>query len=212
MPSKIFENLNENKKKRILQAAIEEFSKRPLMKSTSSSVIRNAEISRGSFYQYFDNIRCVYSYMLRELWLDYRGQLINSLSKQHGNLYNGLMDFAGLYLQDVFESEYTDLFKNLFLHYTYVMYQDKPSQDEPYQIFDEFRSDVPPEENDVLDVINIGELKLDDSEEIISLIHYLIITLHESIVQGMLNHYDREAVLKLYQKRLDWIYFGVKKS
>lgn len=64
MASITFNNLPQEKKDRIVKAAVKEFSRVPLERALISNIIRDAEIPRGSFYQYFENIDDLFVYIL----------------------------------------------------------------------------------------------------------------------------------------------------
>lgn len=55
MIKKTFYNLPYDKRKRITDAIVAEFMERPKEKVSINRIIKNADISRGSFYQYFDD-------------------------------------------------------------------------------------------------------------------------------------------------------------
>ena len=55
MPSTRFENLAEEKKEKIIEAAIEEFIEKGYERASINSIIKMADISRGSFYTYFED-------------------------------------------------------------------------------------------------------------------------------------------------------------
>jgi AcrR family transcriptional regulator len=55
MPKPTFFNLSTDKKENLIQAARREFSRAPLHEALISNIVKSAEISRGSFYQYFDD-------------------------------------------------------------------------------------------------------------------------------------------------------------
>ena len=55
MPKETFFNLNPEKRRKIEEAILEEFSKTPIEKASISNIITNANIPRGSFYQYFES-------------------------------------------------------------------------------------------------------------------------------------------------------------
>ena len=50
-----FYNLSDDKRKRVLQAILEEFADTDSEKISINRIIKRANISRGSFYQYFDD-------------------------------------------------------------------------------------------------------------------------------------------------------------
>jgi AcrR family transcriptional regulator len=67
MPTQTFDNLPEEKKKRILQAAVNEFSQRNVKEARLSNIIKDAKIARGSIYQYFISKEDLYTHVFDEL-------------------------------------------------------------------------------------------------------------------------------------------------
>jgi len=64
MPSNRFMNLSNNKKEKIHRAIINEMKKHSYDHINISNIVRDADISRGSFYQYFNNKDDFYFYIL----------------------------------------------------------------------------------------------------------------------------------------------------
>ena len=54
MPTNTFFNLPAEKKHKILKAANKEFARVPLEQASIKNIVEDAEIARGSFYQYFE--------------------------------------------------------------------------------------------------------------------------------------------------------------
>lgn len=67
VPKDTFNNLSEDKKKRIFDAAVEEFSKKRFSEASINQIVKGAEISRGSFYQYFKDKEDLYLYVLMQI-------------------------------------------------------------------------------------------------------------------------------------------------
>ena len=64
MPTNRFINLNKNKKTIIEHAIIKEMMRHPFEHINISNIVSSAAISRGSFYQYFQNKHDFYFYIL----------------------------------------------------------------------------------------------------------------------------------------------------
>jgi AcrR family transcriptional regulator len=60
MPTDTFHNLPTKKRDRILEAAITEFAAHPYDAASLSNIARQAEIGKGSLYQYFENKKDLY--------------------------------------------------------------------------------------------------------------------------------------------------------
>jgi len=80
MPTQRFYNLPEEKKDRITKAIIGEFSQNGVDATDVASIVRAAEIPRGSFYQYFEDMYDVTLY------------IINFITDEKGKHLSGLMD------------------------------------------------------------------------------------------------------------------------
>lgn len=67
MPTERFYHLPDEKKKMIREAAIKEFCRVPLEKASINKIVKNADISRGSFYTYFQDKEDVLGYIYEDL-------------------------------------------------------------------------------------------------------------------------------------------------
>lgn len=67
MPTSTFLNLPEEKQKRILDAAIKEFGQRNIDEGNMANIVKDARISRGSIYQYFENKEDLYAHIFDTL-------------------------------------------------------------------------------------------------------------------------------------------------
>ncbi|AIO18445.1 Bacterial regulatory protein, tetR family [Candidatus Izimaplasma bacterium HR1] len=63
MPKETFFNLDENKKTRIIEASLDEFSLNSFNEAKLSRIIKSSKIPRGSFYQYFEDKMDLYKYV-----------------------------------------------------------------------------------------------------------------------------------------------------
>lgn len=67
MPKQTFHNLPEEKRQNIISAAIEEFAEYGLENASTNRIVENSGISKGSFYQYFEDKQDVFMHLLRVL-------------------------------------------------------------------------------------------------------------------------------------------------
>ena len=64
MPKDTFLNLSEDKKNKIINAAKKEFARVPIEEASIKNIGEEAEIARGSFYQYFESKEDLLKYIL----------------------------------------------------------------------------------------------------------------------------------------------------
>jgi AcrR family transcriptional regulator len=67
VPKDTFNNLSEDKKRKIFDAAVLEFSIRRFSEASINQIVKTAGIPRGSFYQYFEDKEDIYLYMFTEI-------------------------------------------------------------------------------------------------------------------------------------------------
>ena len=90
MVSNTFLNLKEEKKNRIINSAKKEFSRVPLEKALVSNIIRDSNIPRGSFYQYFENIEDLFVYIIDDI---YEKSLSRIVIDEENNYFDHLKNY-----------------------------------------------------------------------------------------------------------------------
>lgn len=87
MIKQTFYNLPITKRERIYQAIKTEFDRVPLDKISINSIIKEANISRGSFYQYFDDKGDLYDILADKIMDSIKECFTNTLVKYKGDLF-----------------------------------------------------------------------------------------------------------------------------
>lgn len=64
MPKQTFHNLPKEKRENIINAAIDEFAEYGLENASTNRIVANSGISKGSFYQYFEDKQDVFTHLL----------------------------------------------------------------------------------------------------------------------------------------------------
>lgn len=83
MPKKTFFNLTEEKKSRIIEAAMTEFASYSFKKATIDNIVNHAGIPKGSFYQYFYDKKDIYKYLFEKLSQEKKAVLQESLEQMN---------------------------------------------------------------------------------------------------------------------------------
>lgn len=84
MPKQTFYNLEEKKRLAILEAALEEFSKHPYNEASINTIVEKSNISKGSLYQYFEDKKDLYLYLIERA---------GEIKIQHLQRYNSSISF-----------------------------------------------------------------------------------------------------------------------
>lgn len=91
MPSSTFFNLPEAKRRKLLDAAVAEFQRVPLSKASINRIIKDADISRGSFYMYFDDKLDLFQYLYRQQCQHANDELVGLFDACGGDLFDGFL-------------------------------------------------------------------------------------------------------------------------
>lgn len=112
----LFLKLDDEKRKRIVEAGIEEFSRKLFADASINQIIKNAGIARGSFYLYFEDKLDFYCYLLDTIFENRTLAFVIELfqTKQ--------LDFLGFF-REVFKfnlellnkDEHKQFFRNMYL-------------------------------------------------------------------------------------------------
>ncbi|NLD98428.1 MAG: TetR/AcrR family transcriptional regulator [Fibrobacter sp.] len=112
----LFLKLDDEKQKRIVEAGIEEFSRKLFADASINQIIKNAGIARGSFYLYFEDKLDFYCYLLDTIFEN------RTLAFVIGLFQTKQLDFLGFF-REVFKfnlellnkDEHKQFFRNMYL-------------------------------------------------------------------------------------------------
>lgn len=92
MPSKTFYNLDKEKREKLIEAALNEFSRVEYDKVSINQIIMHANIARGSFYMYFTDKEDLMKYLLEEHYKKLLKIINDCLDKNKGDLEHSFID------------------------------------------------------------------------------------------------------------------------
>lgn len=203
MPKKTFSSLNEEKKNKLLKCAKEEFGKMLYEDVSINKIIQNAEISRGSFYMYFEDKKDLYLYLVE-------------------NYKKGLIDF---YLEILKENDgdfieswiilYKKLIKNIpnlkdlaFIKNIYLNMKLSSEKIGPLKTSKEQRSKF---EKELLKYIDKTKYKYNTDEDLIYSFELLMIITNTSLAHIFLD-FDLNEEVKKYERMVNILSYGVYKE
>lgn len=207
MISPTFQNLKEDKKNRIIDAALEEFSLRPFNEASITNIVKNADISRGSFYQYFGNKENIYKYLVNFLYTKHRDELVNILLKNSGQLYPSLLEFYEHYIDALFESKYFAFYKNTFRYVNHYLIGDEGVLSLRNQ-----STNREEQQKQFMTIVSMDDLKAASSKEVLEYIYFLVNTIHHMVIDGFVNDLPIDEIKSRSYRAVDWLYYGIKKD
>lgn len=221
MPKDTFFNLDKEKQSRIIAAAKKEFSEQPLQEASIAKIIKMADISRGSFYQYFEDKEDLYYYFFQTLRKDSQQTLEYQLSLHNGDLFAAAKSYFKIWVKEAFESDNAAFYRNLFMHMDYrgttrvspEIAQEESVNEKQQKRHSEHKKKVA----QLMDIIDTTTLKFQSNDELVLLIKTVTGMMFSSInhaykVEMRHGQVDLTEVTQEFDTKLDWIQYGVAKN
>lgn len=197
-----FNNLSDEKRQRILNAAKGEFSDNSYSEVSINRIIKQADISRGSFYTYFDTKDDLAALLIYDDILEIEAMIKRSLKTSNGNLF----DFAiSLYDSSVEAEQRANRGRWLLTVYSEILRRP-----------DEFsqtiigRSLIKDKNRDIASSLDMSLLSVENSEDYMLLIDMILQLIHASTIKALSCTPEKLAEERsVFCKRLDFIKYGV---
>lgn len=204
MPTSTFLNLSKEKQDNIIEASLKEF-KRVLLKDASiNKIIKDANIPRGSFYNYFEDINDLYIYSINK----YKKRFINifedSIKNRKGDLIETTKTIYDKIVYNCTLDENKQLIKNIFLNLNYNI--SIKNRLECEQLNDKYKI------IELLEQIDKTKLNIKTEEELLYIIDIMIEIVMHGLIEIFLNNKKPEEIKDKITKQLEIIKRGIYKE
>lgn len=203
MIKKTFYNLPYEKRKRITDAVIKEFMERPNEKVSINRIIKTAEISRGSFYQYFDDKVDLIEIITKTMFEESNNKAKEILKLSCGDLfvmYIKMFDYFGDYSS---QKQTMKIMRNIVDSFK--------ANDDLVSEYLKNRFNMALTNNEIYTMVDRQNLKFQDNESVKCLIEILTQVLKNAIFDVFVAVSDREEVRERLIKKIDIIKQGAVK-
>lgn len=203
MIKKTFYNLPYEKRKRITDAVIKEFMERPNEKVSINRIIKTAEISRGSFYQYFDDKVDLIEIITKTMFEESNNKAKEILKLSCGDLfvmYIKMFDYFGDYSS---QKQTMKIMRNIVDSFK--------ANDDLVSEYLKNRFNMALTNNEIYTIVDRQNLKFQDNESVKCLIEILTQVLKNAIFDVFVAGSDREEVRERLIKKIDIIKQGAVK-
>ncbi len=203
MIKKTFYNLPYEKRKRITDAVIKEFMERPNEKVSINRIIKTAEISRGSFYQYFDDKVDLIEIITKTMFEESSNKAKEILKLSCGDLfvmYIKMFDYFGDYSS---QKQTMKIMRNIVDSFK--------ANDDLVSEYLKNRFNIALSNNEIYLIVDRQNLKFQDNESVKCLIEILTQVLKNAIFDVFVAGSDREEVRERLIKKIDIIKQGAVK-
>lgn len=201
MPKETFLKLSKEKQQKVINSAKKEFARVPIENVSIKNIVEEADIARGSFYQYFENKEDLLIYILKENSEELNNKLRNKVKETNGDIFE-----LYIFLYDSMIEEFTDnsdqeLFRQIFINLK--------SSDE--NVFDLVKRTKPQDIIDYYEQIDKTNLKIKNYEDLVIVCDMLNVITRRALIKNFKNK-SKEECRKLFLKEIEYLKHGIEKK
>ena len=200
MPKETFLKLSKEKQQKVINAAKKEFARVPIENVSIKNIVEEADIARGSFYQYFESKEDLLIYILKENSEKLNQKLKDKVKETNGDIFR-----LYIFLYDSMIEEFTnnpdqELFKQIFINLK--------SSDE--NVFDLVRKTKPQDIIEYYEQIDKNNLKIENHEDLVVICDMLNVITRRALIKNFKN--KSKECRKMFLKEIEYLKYGIEKK
>ncbi len=203
MPTVTFMNLSKEKKDKIIKAAKKEFSRVPISEVLIKNIVEDAEIARGSFYQYFDSKEDLLKFLLEE-----EMEKVDEFAKQALKETSGDIFEVYIRMYDFLINQ--DLIKEDKIFHQKVLENVKTSEEDFYILKNLMGEELkgPFQKDEIISKVDKSKLKINNDNDLKIIIKMLFIVTKKAIVSSF-KYNSKEEARDEYIKMIEFLKYGI---
>lgn len=196
-------NLSPEKKQRLYLAAKKEFTRVSFNEASINKIIKDAEISRGSFYTYFDDKSDLARSLLCEYFKTVTGQIERVLKEGNGDVFDMFTQLFDITL------EYTQIRDDMELFHSLFNSMRTSTDFEGSIVFDQEAKQE--HLSYIMGKIDRSRLNLTNDDELKDLLNLLLIVTKQSMAKAMSEQSTKEAARQSFLYKINILKNGALK-
>lgn len=201
MPKETFLKLSKEKKQKVLNAAKREFARVPIEQVSIKNIVENAEIARGSFYQYFESKEDLLAYILKENADEIDTKIKNKIYETKGNIFDAYIELYDLMVKKFVENTEQEFFKQIFIN---LRLSDE-------SLFTLIKSVKPQNIIKYFEMFDKTSLKIKEKNDFILICDMLNVITRRAIVKNFKGN-SQEECRQNFLKQIDYLKYGIIKK
>ena len=201
MPKETFLKLSEEKKQKVLNAAKREFARVPIEQVSIKNIVENAEIARGSFYQYFESKEDLLAYILKENADEIDTKIKNKIYETKGDVFDAYIELYDLMVKKFVENTEQEFFKQIFIN---LRLSDE-------SLFTLIKSVKPQNIIKYFEMFDKTSLKINEKNDFILICDMLNVITRRAIVKNFKGN-SQEECRQNFLKQIDYLKYGIIKK
>ena len=208
MPTQRFFNLKEEKRHAIMKAAVHEFSRVPYSAASINQIIKEADISRGSFYTYFEDKDDLMSYLISGFREMCRERVLAQLEANHGDIFEAACALLDQALRVGKSCRGAKLYRNALTDLNMVS-QNQLFGVKAFLYEDEVYRDFV---RGLYAGLDLARFPIESEEQLACLVEMMIVVIVKTISMFYMGVADRERLMEVARRQIYILKNGALKA
>lgn len=202
MPKTTFLKLSEEKKNKIVEAAKREFARVSIEKVSIKNIVEEAEIARGSFYQYFDSKEDLLGYIITTHFEEMNNKIKKQLEKTKGDIFEFFISLYDIMDKNCYQKKEMEFYKKIFEN-------TKTNQD--YLISERIIKEEPLKLKNLIEEIDTSNLNIQKDDDI-EIIEKILFAITNKAIVMRFKYKSKEKARENYLRQLEFLKYGILKQ
>lgn len=202
IPKETFLKLPEEKKNKIILAAKKEFARVSLEQVSIKNIVEEAEIARGSFYQYFEDKEDLLGFILSNHLEEMNKKMIENIEEANGDIFEFFILIYDSMVDNCSQNKDMEFYKKIFENI-------KTSED--YLFSNNIIRGKPIKIKDLIEKINTSNLRAETKEDVEIIEKILFAVTNKAIVMRF-KYESKEKAREDYLKQIEFLKYGILKD
>lgn len=199
MPKETFYKLPEEKKEKILESAKREFARVPIEEVSIKNIVENAQIARGSFYQYFESKEDLLGYIITSHFEKASKQIKEQLKAVDGDIFKFFIFLYDFMTDTCGEKEEMQFYKNIF---------ENARTSQRFVIPEKCIKEKPLLIKEISNKIDTSNLRIESKEDL-ETIEKILFSVTNKAIAMTFKYESKEVAREEYLKQLEYLKYGI---
>lgn len=200
MPKETFFHLSQSKKEKIEKSLEKEFGRTSFEKASISKIIIDAQIPRGSFYQYFKDKEDAITYITKKYILLEKETMKTILLQTKGNIFEASLKIFDYMTSEIYQNVKINLYRN-------IMQELKKNNINLFNNIEESR-----EVQEVNALIDVSILNIKEKEEVKPILKVISTITRTASINVCTGNMTTDEARKELEKQIEMLKRGMAKK
>lgn len=198
MPKSTFLNLPNEKKQRLIEILLENFSARHISQVKVADIVEDMAMSRGAFYKYFEDLEDAYTYTIQYYSIQIHRDILKYISQNKQDFFQGIENYLVWCSELEQKSSYWQAIRFLTRSDDFTNHQRTKPSAESGRLKEWFK------------LLKANGFHITSEEEAISFLYFVMDLVINSLTDYIANDWTTDELLQDYRYKVKWLQKGLK--